>query len=557
MQLEGGLVGAVGDGEYLRLHRSQPERERAGKVLGEDADEALDGAEHHAVDHHRAMLLAVRPDVGKVKALGQVHVQLDGAALPGAADGILEVEVDLRAVEGAVALVDHVFHAQIVQRALQAVGGLRPHLVRADGVLRAGGQFDVILEAKDRVDLVDEPVNALDLVADLLRGHEDVGVVLREAAHAHQPVQRAGEFVAVDKPQFAGADGQVAITPHAALVDEYAAGAVHRLDGEVLVVDLGGVHVFLIVIPVAGLLPEFAAQNHRRLDLLIAGLAVDLAPVVFQQIAQDHALGEEEGEAGALVKDVEQVELAAQLAVVALLGLLKALHIGVQILAAGEGRAVDALQHLVFLVAAPVRAGDGHQFEGLDAPRGGQMRAGAQVGETLLPVEGDNAVLGQVVDEFHLVRLVLHQFQRLFAGQLEALQFGVLLDDAAHFLFHVLEEFGREGLVHIKVVVKAVVDGRADGQLRLRAQGLDRLRQHMAGGVAQRPAAVGVVKGDKFHFAVARQRLHQRDKLAIVARHQRFLFYFLGQLFQHVQRARALGKFHFLTVDDQLHLPTS
>jgi hypothetical protein len=36
----------------------------------------------------------------------------------------------------------------------------------------------------------------------LLVGAEDVGVVLGEAAHAHQAVQRAGGLVAVDIAEF-------------------------------------------------------------------------------------------------------------------------------------------------------------------------------------------------------------------------------------------------------------------------------------------------------------------------------------------------------------------
>ena len=98
--------------------------------------------------------------------------------------------------------------------------------------------------------------DALDLVLDLVRGHEDVGVVLREAAHAHQTVQRAGQLVTVHQTQLAAAHGQVAVGPRLALVDQNAAGAVHGLDGEVHVVDHGGVHVLLVVIPVAGALPQ-------------------------------------------------------------------------------------------------------------------------------------------------------------------------------------------------------------------------------------------------------------------------------------------------------------
>ena len=55
------------------------------EVFGDDADEALDGAQHHAVDHHGAVLLAVLAGILQLEALRQLAVQLDGAALPGAA----------------------------------------------------------------------------------------------------------------------------------------------------------------------------------------------------------------------------------------------------------------------------------------------------------------------------------------------------------------------------------------------------------------------------------------------------------------------------------------
>ena len=64
-------------------------------------------AQHHPVDHDGAVLLAVLAGVLQLKALRQLAVQLDGAALPGAAQGVGQMEVQLGAVEGAVALVDH------------------------------------------------------------------------------------------------------------------------------------------------------------------------------------------------------------------------------------------------------------------------------------------------------------------------------------------------------------------------------------------------------------------------------------------------------------------
>ena len=110
VQLLGDLVGVlggpVGDGQDLHLDGGQPGGEGPGEVLGDDADEALDGAQHHTVDHDGAVLLAVLAGVLQLEALRQLAVQLDGAALPGAAQGVGQMEVQLGAVEGAVALVD-------------------------------------------------------------------------------------------------------------------------------------------------------------------------------------------------------------------------------------------------------------------------------------------------------------------------------------------------------------------------------------------------------------------------------------------------------------------
>ena len=74
--------------------------------------------------------------------------------------------------------------------------------------------------------------------------------------------------------------------------------------------------------------------------------------------------------------DAEQIELLAELAVVALLGLFEPLEVFVQILLREERGAVDALQLLVVLVALPVRAGDGEQLERLDASVEGRAGRG-------------------------------------------------------------------------------------------------------------------------------------------------------------------------------------
>ena len=85
-----------------------------------------------------------------------------------------------------------------------------------------------------------------------------------------------------------------------------------------------------------------------------------------------------------MLVDVEQVEFAAELAVVALLRLLDHGQVLLQLVLRSPGRAVDALQHLVAVVASPVGASDFHEFEVLELAGAGHVRAAAQVFETRL-----------------------------------------------------------------------------------------------------------------------------------------------------------------------------
>ena len=170
-----------------------------------------------------------------------------------------------------------------------------------------------------------------------------MGVVLVEAAHPEQAVEGAGHLVPVDQTQLGHAEGEVPVGVGLILIHQHAAGAVHGLDGEVHIVNDGGVHIVFIVVPVAGALPQLTVEHDGGGDLHIAVLLVDLTPVVQQGVLQGHALGQEEGEAGALVPEHEQAQLLAQLPVVPLLGLFDLGQIGVQLVLLGEGDAVDAL----------------------------------------------------------------------------------------------------------------------------------------------------------------------------------------------------------------------
>ena len=65
------VVGVGGDRRHHHLHRRQPQRERAGVVLDQHADEPLHRAADRPVQHHRPLLGAVLGHIFGVEALGQ------------------------------------------------------------------------------------------------------------------------------------------------------------------------------------------------------------------------------------------------------------------------------------------------------------------------------------------------------------------------------------------------------------------------------------------------------------------------------------------------------
>src|SRR5918992_3697022 len=80
--------------------------------------------------------------------------------------------------------------------------------------------------------------------------------------------------------EFAIAQRQVAVAPHALVVDENVAGTVHRLHRVIAVLGRSGEHVLAEVFPMPGLLPEAAVEDLRRAHLVVAVVAIHAAHVL-------------------------------------------------------------------------------------------------------------------------------------------------------------------------------------------------------------------------------------------------------------------------------------
>ena len=285
----------------------------------------------------------------------------------------------------------------------------------------------------------------------------------------------------------AEAQRQVAVRAQRVAIDQRGLRAVHRLETEGLLFGLDQEHVLPEVFPVPRLLPQLLVDQDRRGDFLVA-VGVEHLPHELLQLAHDRpAAGQPERCPGRDVVEDEQVELAPELAMIALLRFLQAPEILVELLLAQPGGAIDALEHRVLLVAAPVGARRRQQLEEAHLSRPADVRPPAQVDEVALPVER-HAVGGDALEDLDLEALPTppEEGDRLRARHLLPLERDVGLADHAHLVLDAREVLRGERLALGEVVVEAILDGGADGHLHVGEQPLHRLRHHVRGGVAQR-----------------------------------------------------------------------
>ena len=230
-----------------------------------------------------------------------------------------------------------------------------------------------------------------------------------------------------------------------------------------------------------------------RVDQAVAALQQLLAEVVLQLLPDDAALRVPEGKPLAvLLLDREEVELAAETAVVASLGLLTLVQPRVQLRRRREGGAVDALHLGAFDVALPVGAREREELEGAESVGARHVRAQAEVDEGgAVDVVDAHPLVSLVLDQLALQRLVAprEDAQRLGLRELLATVGEAALCQLAHASLDRREIGVRERARGDHVVEEAeagvVQHGRADAELRSREEFDHRRGQEVSGGMAE------------------------------------------------------------------------
>ncbi|MDF9793714.1 hypothetical protein M2440_004415 [Methylorubrum extorquens] len=325
------------------------------------------------------------------------------------------------------------------------------------------------------------------------------------------------------------------------LEDLHVAGAVHRLQGEPALVlgllagGLGREHVLAVPAPVAGGLPQRFVEDLRRVHLGV--VALQAAAHIGDQLLEDRpALGVPEHDARPLLLEVEEIHLLAQPPVIAALGLLQPVQVGVEIGLGGPGCAVDARQHRVVGIAPPIGARDLHQLEGrADLAGRGHVRAAAEVEPLALAVDLQILARRNRIDQLDLVALALLGEERFDVVTLpDFLREGrVARNDLAHLRFDLREVLRRERLVLGEVVVEAVLDDGADRHLRAGPERLHGFRQHVRAVVADQFERPRIVARDELDRGVARDRVVEIADRAVERHGDRALGERLGDALHH------------------------
>ena len=111
---------------------------------------------------------------------------MDGTALVLALQGVIDFDVDLRTVEGAIAWVKFPWLAELVEGVLESLLSFVPELLAAEHLLRSSRELKFKLKVEEAVDVLKEVQHSQDLVHNLVRHAEVMAVVLLEPPHTSQ-----------------------------------------------------------------------------------------------------------------------------------------------------------------------------------------------------------------------------------------------------------------------------------------------------------------------------------------------------------------------------------
>lgn len=137
----------------------------------------------------------------QVEANRLLKVDLDGATLVRPVQRIVDLDVDLGSVKGAVTMVEGPWESAIVQGNLKCFLRLVPQIIAAKPVFRPRRQLHLEREVKNGVNMLQEVENVRNLARNLLRCAENVSIILLEPSDTDQPTEGPRDLISMQRAE--------------------------------------------------------------------------------------------------------------------------------------------------------------------------------------------------------------------------------------------------------------------------------------------------------------------------------------------------------------------
>ncbi len=229
------------------------------------------------------------------------------------------------------------------------------------GVFRVpqGQNATVIRNVKVLVSIKNQVYYGADFAFNLIRGAEQMGVILAEVTATFNALQGTAGFITEVMGNFPDTDRKFLVAVRFIGINPHMMRAVHRTQNKGFSVYFHGrEHIVFIMCPVTGGLIQVYGANARGHNVLVAQQTFFFLNVSFQFLPNGISFREEHGKAAAYqVICHEEAHFFADLAVVSGFGFFYLLQVFIQFCLGGKGHAVDAGQHLIVGVIPPISAG--------------------------------------------------------------------------------------------------------------------------------------------------------------------------------------------------------
>lgn len=141
--------------------------------------------------------------VVKIESDRSLEIELDCTALVISTKGIVELDVDLRSVEGTISRVllpseSLLLSAELIKRLLKLVLSCVPDAFISEVRLGSCGEVEIVLETIDSIDVINEVKSSRDLLLDLIVSTEDMGIILLESSDSCETGKGTMDLISVE-----------------------------------------------------------------------------------------------------------------------------------------------------------------------------------------------------------------------------------------------------------------------------------------------------------------------------------------------------------------------